>query len=165
MDSPKHSQSSFTSKSAPLPPLPTTSRSSNEHDARYSQFKINTQSGIVMEGYLLKKKRKKMQGMARRFFRLDYNGELAFILDCLSTPWTHGSAMSMRLPVLLLAGALSYSFAPDSPIRDSLSVPISYISAKRKQRTLDIDGGNTVYHCKALSVRQLRAFAQGDPTR
>lgn len=28
-----------------------------------------------MEGYLLKKKRKKMQGMARRYFRLDNNGE------------------------------------------------------------------------------------------
>lgn len=54
-----------------------------------------------------------------------------------------------------LTGALSYSFAPDSPIRDSLSVPISYISARRKQRSLDIDGGNTVYHCKALSVRRL----------
>lgn len=82
-----------------------------------------------MEGYLLKKKRKKMQGMARRYFRLDYNG------------------------------ALSYSFAPDSPIRDSLSVPISYISARRKQRSLDIDGGNTVYHCKALSVEDFEKWA------
>lgn len=30
---------------------------------------------VVMEGYLLKKKRKKMQGMARRFFRLAGNGQ------------------------------------------------------------------------------------------
>ncbi|GAA6016301.1 hypothetical protein JCM11491_006808 [Sporobolomyces phaffii] len=128
MDSP--SKSSFSSKSSPLPPLPNTSTASGDSHARqYSQFKINTQSGIVMEGYLLKKKRKKMQGMARRYFRLDYNG------------------------------ALSYSFAPDSAIRDSLSVPISYISAKRKQRSLDIDGGNTVYHCKALSVDDFEKWA------
>ncbi|GAA5897218.1 oxysterol-binding protein related protein OSH3 [Sporobolomyces salmoneus] len=126
IESPSHS--SFSSKSSPLPPLPNQS-SSNDHDRRYSQFKINTHSGVVMEGYLLKKKRKKMQGMARRFFRLDYNG------------------------------ALSYSFSPDSPIRDSLSVPISYITARRKQRTLDIDGGNTVYHCKALSVEDFEKWA------
>ncbi|GAA5959728.1 hypothetical protein JCM3765_000078 [Sporobolomyces pararoseus] len=126
MDSP--AQSSFSSKSSPLPNSKSSS-SQDSHDRQYSQFKINTQSGIVMEGYLLKKKRKKMQGMARRYFRLDYNG------------------------------ALSYSFAPDSPIRDSLSVPISYISARRKQRSLDIDGGNTVYHCKALSVEDFEKWA------
>ena len=98
-----------------------------------------------MEGYLLKKKRKKMQGMARRYFRLDYNGTLSYLLYLV-----HRSYRSLIM--MEATGALSYSFAPDSPIRDSLSVPISYISARRKQRSLDIDGGNTVYHCKALSV-------------
>lgn len=69
MDSP--SQSFFSSKSSPssLPPLST--KDSN----KYSQVKKNSEGGFVMEGYLLKKKRKKMQGMARRYFRLDNNGE------------------------------------------------------------------------------------------
>ncbi|GAA5938831.1 uncharacterized protein JCM15063_004882 [Sporobolomyces koalae] len=109
------SHSSFSTKSSPLP---------NSQSSASSRGHV-----IVMEGYLLKKKRKKMQGMARRYFRLDHHG------------------------------ALSYSFAPDSPVRDSLSVPISYISARRKSRSLDIDGGNTVYHCKALSVEDFEKWA------
>ncbi|GAA5973443.1 hypothetical protein JCM11641_006463 [Rhodosporidiobolus odoratus] len=87
------------------------------------------QQTLVMEGYLLKKKRKKMQGMGRRYFRLSS------------------------------AGALSYAFNPNSPIRDSIVVSLAFISANRKHRTLDIDGGNTVYHCKALTLEEFDRWA------
>lgn len=75
-----------------------------------------------------RKKRKKIQGMARRYFWLSPEG------------------------------ALSYSFVPNSPIRDSLFVGLSYVSASRKNRTFHIDSGKTVYHCKALTVRCRPAF-------
>lgn len=48
-------------------------------------------------------------------------------------------------------GALSYSFNPTSPIRDSVFVSLAYVSASRKQRTFHIDSGRTVMHFKALS--------------
>lgn len=51
------------------------------------------------------------------------------------------------------AGALSYAFNPTSPLRDSIYVSLAFISASRKHRTFHIDGGTTVYHCKALTVR------------
>ncbi|GAA5890800.1 hypothetical protein JCM5296_003422 [Sporobolomyces johnsonii] len=85
--------------------------------------------GLVMEGFLLKKKRKKMQGMARRYFRLSQSG------------------------------ALAYSFNPNSPIRDSIFISLAFISASRKHRTLHIDGGNTVYHCKALTLADFDRWA------
>ncbi|GAA6063651.1 hypothetical protein JCM10212_007051, partial [Sporobolomyces blumeae] len=119
---PRPSASSFDSRRTLVP-------SASSPNDGYETMDGMGLSGIIMQGYLLKKKRKKMQGMARRYFRLDVNG------------------------------ALSYSFGPDTPIRDSLSVPISYISAQRKQRSLHIDGGNTVYHCKALSVDDFEQWA------
>ncbi|GAA6020768.1 hypothetical protein JCM8202_004570 [Rhodotorula sphaerocarpa] len=84
---------------------------------------------IVMEGFMLKKKRKALQGYARRYFRLASDG------------------------------SLSYAFNPNSPIRDSVSVPQAFISASRRYRTLDIDGGNAVYHCKCLSLADFDRWA------
>ncbi|KAM0749584.1 hypothetical protein T439DRAFT_327262 [Meredithblackwellia eburnea MCA 4105] len=84
---------------------------------------LSTQMGTdpVIQGYLLKKKKKKLQGLARRYFRLS------------------------------ASGALSYSFNPTSPIRDSVLVTLSYVRANRKQRTFHIDNGANVMHCKALT--------------
>ncbi|GAA5879315.1 hypothetical protein JCM8547_000661 [Rhodosporidiobolus lusitaniae] len=84
---------------------------------------------LVLEGWLLKRKRKRLQGMARRHFRLSSNGQL------------------------------SYAFNPNSPVRDSILVSNAFISASRKHRTLDIDGGNTVYHCKALTLEDFDRWA------
>ncbi|KAK4057120.1 Oxysterol-binding protein 3 [Microbotryomycetes sp. JL221] len=90
----------------------------------------------TMQGYMLKKKRKKMQGMAKRYF------------------W------------LAPSGALSYSFHPNSPIRDSIFINLAFVSASRKSRTFHIDSGKTVYHCKTLSMedfdqwtKALKAFS------
>ncbi|GAA6043860.1 hypothetical protein JCM8097_001192 [Rhodosporidiobolus ruineniae] len=87
------------------------------------------QPQVVMEGFLLKKKRKKMQGMARRYFRLS------------------------------ASGALSYAFNPQSPIRDSIFVSLAFISASRKARTIHIDGGQHVWHCKALTLEDFDRWA------
>ena len=76
----------------------------------------------VMQGYLLKKKRKRMQGLARRWFTLSSTG------------------------------ALSYSFHPNGPIRDSVLVNLAFVHASRKEKAFHIDSGNTVMHCKALTT-------------
>lgn len=84
---------------------------------------------VVMEGFMLKKKRKALQGYGRRYFRLSSDGQL------------------------------SYAFNPHAPVRDSVSVPLAFISASRKHRTLDIDGGNAVFHCKCLSLADFDQWA------
>ncbi|GAA6000749.1 oxysterol-binding protein related protein OSH3 [Rhodotorula paludigena] len=104
----------------PLAPLP---------QAQGGQMEMGSAGEVVMEGYLLKKKKKRMQGMARRYFSLAGNG------------------------------ALSYSFNPTSPVRDSIYVSLAYITASRKHRTLHIDGGTTVYHCKALTLDDFDRWA------
>lgn len=105
----------------------------------------------MIEGYMLKKKRKALQGFGRRYFRLSSSGPSLFPSLFLS----HLLASLTSLEGFDVAGALSYSFNPSSPLRDSIFVSLAFISASRKQRTLHIDGGNTVYHCKALTVRPL----------
>ncbi|CEQ42845.1 SPOSA6832_04710, partial [Sporobolomyces salmonicolor] len=67
--------------------------------------------------------------------------------------------MARRYFRLSQSGALAYSFNPNSPIRDSIFVSLAFISASRKHRTLHIDGGNTVYHCKALTLADFDRWA------
>ncbi|EJD55143.1 hypothetical protein AURDEDRAFT_78089 [Auricularia subglabra TFB-10046 SS5] len=76
---------------------------------------------VVHEGWLLKKRRKKMQGFARRYFKLTQ------------------------------AGTLSYSFQPDGPIRDqiSLRLPCS-ISSSTTRREIHIDS-HVTFHVRALT--------------
>ncbi|GAA5909509.1 hypothetical protein JCM8208_006547 [Rhodotorula glutinis] len=110
------------SSPAPAPPPPAAAQLGDAHDPAATR-------SLVMDGWLLKKKRKKMQGMARRYFRLAGNG------------------------------ALSYAFSPTSPLRDSIFVSLAFISASRKHRTFHIDGGTTVYHCKALTLDDFDKWA------
>lgn len=70
-------------------------------DRSQSTVTIQAPGGIVMEGYMLKKKRKRMQGLAKRYF------------------------------ILSKTGNLSYSFHPNSPIRDSVVISTSFIHASR----------------------------------
>ncbi|KPV73666.1 uncharacterized protein RHOBADRAFT_38265, partial [Rhodotorula graminis WP1] len=109
--------------SSPAPAPPAAAQLGDAHDP------AATAGGVVMEGYLLKKKRKKLQGMIRRYFRLAGNG------------------------------ALSYAFNPTSPLRDSIFVSLAFISASRKHRTFHIDGGTSVYHCKALTLDDFDKWA------
>ncbi|EAU92917.2 oxysterol binding protein [Coprinopsis cinerea okayama7 len=79
-------------------------------------------ASTVCEGWLLKKRRKKMQGFARRFFTL------------------HTS------------GVLSYSFGPGQPVRDQLWVQTAAISTAVGRKDIHIDSSNATFHIKCLST-------------
>jgi hypothetical protein len=53
---------------------------------------------------------------------------------------------------------LSYSFNPNSPIRDEMAVPTAFVSANQRSRTIHLDSGKTVYHVKALSTQDFNAW-------
>ncbi|KAF7721728.1 hypothetical protein EC973_004264 [Apophysomyces ossiformis] len=74
-----------------------------------------------MSGWLLKKRRKRMQGWARRWFEL------------------------------LPSGILTYSVSPNEIKRGSIQIMLSTIAVYPKQRTIHVDSGTTIYHLKALT--------------
>ncbi|KAG8976696.1 hypothetical protein FRB90_009059, partial [Tulasnella sp. 427] len=79
--------------------------------------------GAICQGWLLKKRRKKMQGYAKRYF------------------------------VLSSQGVIAYSFEPGAPIRDQITLKLASItsSANDKSRAIHIDSTNATFHLKALS--------------
>ncbi|KAG8999859.1 hypothetical protein FRB94_005884 [Tulasnella sp. JGI-2019a] len=74
------------------------------------------------EGWLLKKRRKKMQGYAKRYFTLSS------------------------------LGLLSYATHPGGPIRDQITLRLASISslADQNARSIHIDSGTATFHLKAL---------------
>ncbi|KAI8147715.1 Oxysterol-binding protein-domain-containing protein [Fennellomyces sp. T-0311] len=75
-----------------------------------------------VSGWLLKKKRKKMQGWAKRWFQLSPSG------------------------------VLSYSTSPASVRRGSIQILVATISINPLQRLIHIDSGTMIYHLKTLSA-------------
>ncbi|KAF7306694.1 PH domain-containing protein [Mycena indigotica] len=82
---------------------------------------VPTAGVVIREGWILKKRRKKMQGFARRYFTLYQNGVLA------------------------------YSFNQAQPIRDQLSLHDSAISTAPGQRDIHIDSNAGTFHLKCLT--------------
>ncbi|KZT06798.1 uncharacterized protein LAESUDRAFT_725561 [Laetiporus sulphureus 93-53] len=76
---------------------------------------------IICKGWVLKKRRKKMQGFARRYFTLQQSG------------W------------------LSYSFEPGQPSRDQVFLPQAAICSTPGRKDIHIDSGNATFHIKCLS--------------
>ncbi|CCA69158.1 related to OSH3-Member of oxysterol-binding protein family [Serendipita indica DSM 11827] len=76
---------------------------------------------IVQEGWLLKKKRKKLQGYARRYFTLTSNG------------------------------ILSYSLRQGDEIRDQLHLINAVFSSSPSQRSIHVDSGISTFHLRALT--------------
>ncbi|ELU43243.1 Erf4 domain-containing protein [Rhizoctonia solani AG-1 IA] len=76
---------------------------------------------ILCRGWMLKKRRKKMQGYARRYF------------------------------VLTNSGVLSYSFDPKSPTRDSILLRHASLSSSERRRDIHIDSGTSTFHVRALT--------------
>ncbi|KAI8077907.1 Oxysterol-binding protein-domain-containing protein [Gilbertella persicaria] len=74
-----------------------------------------------MSGWLLKKRRKRMQGWAKRWFELSSTG------------------------------VLSYSLRKNDLKRGSLQIALATIAISANQRILHLDSGTTVFHLKALS--------------
>ncbi|CAE6477709.1 unnamed protein product [Rhizoctonia solani] len=76
---------------------------------------------MLCKGWVLKKRRKKMQGYARRYF------------------------------VLTNSGVLSYSFDPKSPTRDSILLRHASLSSSERRRDIHIDSGTSTFHIRALT--------------
>lgn len=85
-------------------------------------------STILCEGWVLKKRRKKMQGFARRYFTL-----------------TQG-------------GLLSYSFEPQQPPRDQLLIPRAAISTSPGRKDIHIDSDTATFHIKCLSTEDFNKW-------
>ncbi|GLB36356.1 putative pleckstrin homology domain containing protein [Lyophyllum shimeji] len=77
---------------------------------------------VVCEGWVLKKRRKKMQGFARRYFTLHQSG------------------------------ILSYSFEPGQPVRDQVSLQHAAISTARGRKDIHVDSNTATFHLKCLST-------------
>lgn len=75
-------------------------------------------TSIIKSGWLLKKRRKKLQGWTRRWFQL------------------------------LKTGVLSYSENPDSITRGSIQILLATISFNPQQKLIHIDSGSTLFHLK-----------------
>ncbi|KAF7339687.1 PH domain-containing protein [Mycena sanguinolenta] len=72
-------------------------------------------SAVIHEGWVLKKRRKKMQGFARRYF------------------------------ILYQSGILTYAFDRDQPVRDQVSLHHSAISTAPGRRDIHIDSNTTFH--------------------
>ncbi|KAG2155379.1 Oxysterol-binding protein-domain-containing protein [Suillus clintonianus] len=77
---------------------------------------------VVCEGWVLKKRRKKMQGFARRYFVLDQSG------------------------------SLSYSIDPKRPIRDKIFLPHAALSTAVGRKDIHVDSSNATFHIKCLTA-------------
>ncbi|KAG0170426.1 hypothetical protein DFQ28_002139 [Apophysomyces sp. BC1034] len=85
------------------------------------QANNETKEPCDMSGWLLKKRRKRMQGWAKRWFEL------------------------------LPSGILTYSVDPNEIKRGSIQIMLSTIAIYPKRRTIHVDSGTTIYHLKALT--------------
>ncbi|KAF9480033.1 oxysterol binding protein [Pholiota conissans] len=77
---------------------------------------------VLYEGWVLKKRRKKMQGFARRYF------------------------------TLYQSGLLSYAFEPGQPIRDQIHLNRAAISTAPGRKDIHIDSNTATFHIKCLST-------------
>ncbi|KAI0348701.1 hypothetical protein BDW22DRAFT_1386317 [Trametopsis cervina] len=78
---------------------------------------------VVLEGWVLKKRRKKMQGFARRYF------------------------------VLRQSGILSYSYEPGQPPRDQILLHHAAITTSPGRKDIHVDSNKATFHIKCLSIQ------------
>lgn len=87
---------------------------------------LNLKNNRTFQGYLLKKKRKKLQGFTKRFFKLD-----------------------------MKYGILSYYLnAKSSTCRGEIVIPLSSISANKQIRLIVIDSGMEIWVMKARNEKE-----------
>ncbi|TKY85085.1 hypothetical protein EX895_006165 [Sporisorium graminicola] len=83
---------------------------------------------VVYSGWILKKKRKKMQGYAKRFL------------------------------VLTNEGILTYALSPEKATRDAIEIPHASVTSSMRHGTIHVDSGSSVFHLKALSPQDFEAW-------
>ncbi|PWN47061.1 hypothetical protein IE53DRAFT_371781 [Violaceomyces palustris] len=83
---------------------------------------------IVFSGWVLKKKRKKMQGYAKRYL------------------------------ILTSQGILTYTMSPDKPTRDSIEIPHASVTSSKRHGTIHVDSGSSVFHLKMLNEDDFEAW-------
>ncbi|KAI8984223.1 Oxysterol-binding protein-domain-containing protein [Mycotypha africana] len=91
---------------------------------------IEQSSKAEMSGWLLKKRRKKLQGWAKRWFELSRGG------------------------------VLSYSARPDSLSRGSIQLLLATISTNPEQHMIHIDSGSTLFHIKCPSDEEYEKWTK-----
>ncbi|KAJ3750118.1 oxysterol binding protein [Lentinula detonsa] len=94
---------------------------SDTHQPAYAAARLLS-GPILQEGWILKKRRKKMQGFARRYF------------------------------MLYQSGILCYSFEPGQPIRDQIHLPNAAISTASGRKDIHVDSDRATFHLKCLST-------------
>ncbi|KAL9537681.1 hypothetical protein MBANPS3_011556 [Mucor bainieri] len=83
-----------------------------------------------ISGWLLKKRRKKLQGWAKRWFELSK------------------------------AGVLSYSATPTSLTRGSIQILLATISLNPQQRIIHIDSGSTLFHLRCQTNEEYKEWTR-----
>ncbi|KAF8633976.1 hypothetical protein AX15_001154 [Amanita polypyramis BW_CC] len=87
-------------------------------------------SSVLYEGWVLKKRRKKMQGFARRYF------------------------------TLYSEGTLKYSFGPGKPIRDQMSLTRAAISTSPGRKDIHVDSATATFHLKCLTMDDFETWME-----
>ncbi|KIL70627.1 hypothetical protein M378DRAFT_65993 [Amanita muscaria Koide BX008] len=83
---------------------------------------------VICEGWVLKKRRKRMQGFARRYF------------------------------VLYSDGMLKYSFGPEKPVRDQLALQRAAISTTPGRKDIHVDSDMATFHIRCLTAEDFEAW-------
>lgn len=102
---------------------------------------------VICEGWVLKKRRKKMQGA------------VAFSPhDRVPLRVTSSQGFARRYFKLQQSGWLSYSFEPGQPDRDEIFLPHAAISSTPGRRDIHIDAGTATFHIKCLTVEDFNKW-------
>lgn len=103
--------------------------------------KNSIQQSVIFEGWILKKRRKRMQGTSD-IPQLFYTTTCLYILK----------GFARRYFILLQSGLLSYSFGPGQPTRDEIFLPRAAISTAPGRKDIHIDSPVITFHLKCLSI-------------
>ncbi|KAJ2928928.1 hypothetical protein H1R20_g8334, partial [Candolleomyces eurysporus] len=110
-------------KAAKPAPFSTTSALTASFSSAITPILPDNRPQPVCEGWLLKKRRKKMQGFARRYFVLHHTG------------------------------ILEYAFEPGQPVRDHVSLYHAAVSTSPGRKDIHVDSNTATFHIKCLSVQ------------